>query len=275
MEQENSQKKELVTYRWANLVIGIAGLVLGLICFIGGFGFFGYPYSSIDPLFMVLGAIYFLESVAMIIFGVLACISFRQNANKLVSCAFMIPACWSLFSSIESIIAGIVTEKVLSMNGYTSYGMVINSALIMLVLYLAAGVVLLIAAIRAGKCKGFKVVGLVGSIIMLAGILISLISQSSSQTSVSGVTITLDLILIAICVFVIILSLKSRYEDAKEDYGYSETPEWPEEKAVEEHTLNVDEEAERKAKALHAYKELLDEGIITKEEYEKKKSELL
>jgi hypothetical protein len=206
---------------------------------------------------LVIGIITLVEGAFYLVFGVLGCANVNDGKKhkKLLTISLLLLSCLFLATSIINIIEYV-----------TQYNLVIY---IFLAIISVAAIIFISLSLFEASRSGHneKLYGILGSSLLLAFSLVNsvsmIISNLSSTTSPSSSSIASSIIglLAGLAIYVLYLA-----------YFIKLSPENKPTISFANPTPNSEEE---KAKVIAEYKDLLDKGAISQEEYDKKKDELL
>lgn len=242
-------KERFVSPKGLSIAIHILGAALGILCIVNAvleilvfardefsFGEY-YLYRGIA--YGIFGALF----IALVIYGFVK----MKDAKKMAACSFFIGSC---YCALEVVVSGITSVLLLVANSGGGGGFLYFVLYVLIaIVFLAAAYLMLKAGLRIRKDGQFRSAGSAGSIVFI--IIAAIYFVAIIVSGFDAMSFILCLALLAMAILLLILSRKSDY--------LRETP--------------VGEE--KKIALLKEYKDLYDQGILTEEEYENKKKELL
>lgn len=250
-------KKNFVSPTWVSRTVSIIAMAVGLLLFIVGIE---YVAANANYYFSGIGIIYMIFGVLIEGLGIYAVVMSTKEKRKMASSASYCGMGWCACESVIAIYVGIY---LLNGNGYAN-GLI---ELFIGAVFLAATILLLFTGINIEKGKSFLGIGMAGSVMLTAmeGINLILLFVEGNTNPLSYI---LSAALIFMGVLLILVSIKSKeVEEAPKKAPSWGTEEFP----YGEHSLSEQE----KVALIKEYKDFLDQGIITQEEFEKKKESLL
>lgn len=268
MGNDNNKNLVCVSPRWANFTIAIIGFVIALLGIVSACTlFYSQGWNSV-----LNGICYLILSSFIIFSGVMIFVySFKKNNFKMLSCSFLIGAAWCLLGGFASLFTAFAYMELLSY-GYEVTTYIVLSLLLGL-LYISSAVFLMITGHKLEKKRGqIKVLGAIGSISFATIALLNFISVCVSSYP-DTLSILLCLTVLFLAAMLIFLTFKSEIKQEEEkEAGFAGNND---ENVPENYSHFSHDSEDDKIRHLKEYKELLDSGAISQEEYDKKKSEIL
>lgn len=269
---EETSGKRFVTPIWANIIVLAIGIAIGIASIIDGIIY--CMAASRNLLNLSLAIPYLLFGIAMSALGIYGLTKYRVDPQKMVMCSYgeaLLYAASSVFTSffLALLMSQATAEDPAQQVAIT---ILVSAFVIIGIVYIAVAVLEGVAMNRVKKGKSPLVVGLVGTIIFTLCQLSSF-SGSSGMAGNGPLVILMALLLMVMGVFLIIVTVMTKYEKKpryEAQYGQASP-------LIREYVPDKGESLseEEKVKLLNSYKDLLDKGVITEEEFERKKRELL
>lgn len=255
------EKETFKTPIWVNVSICILGILLGAGCIASGIlnlgnGTSSNTSSSYSGFLIAIGVFALLFGTALIVLGTIGVFNHGKKERVLARISLGIGALYCLATSFNDLLFSLVYNS-------QNEGGAMVMALFFATIYLVSAILLAIGSFKMKKGPLKKGVALTGAIIFMGmgafAYIYSYFPTGSSNTYIDKAPI---LVLLATSILLIVsIALTKNGEDPEEEEAPIKKP------------LPMNEE--EKVKALLAYNDLLSKGIITQEEFEKKKSHLL
>lgn len=272
--EEKTRYKVHITFTsplWANLSVSVIGIVMGVLCFIAGIGYFSSASGNAAQVW--LGIFYLLGGAAMLAIGIIGVLKAKSDMRGSVIASFGQGLAYCLLSAITNfILAGLYSS--IKDDYLYYYGVDLTFTIIMSI---SVGLLYLFIAVMEGRAM-LKLkhneepggVALAGNLLFLILVVVAFIlSLTGGLQESTALSIAMYLIIIAMATFLVIIAKKTDVFSQRK--VVSDPLPDPEEELEEKENLSETE----KADILFEYKELLEEGLITREEFDKKKKEIL
>lgn len=267
--------KDFETPTWLSRTIAVIGISVGALALLSGIVNLTYGGYSAG-----LGSIYLIFGIIMIGFGIYDLVMALRNPRRMAMASYFTGCGWCLCNATAAIFFGVLYCSVVS-NGAAIGAVEFFVSAIFLVAVFFMGW----AAVNIKNGKPFKNAGMTGSIIFIvcSGISFIMLFVNGSDNFLSYL---LDLALIGMAVLLLFLSRWSRDLKSESPFRNSIEGEFTEmPKEYHKETSNQEQketpkqgfkgDEDDKIRILKAYKDLLDSGVITQEDFDKKKESLL
>lgn len=271
----------LLTPFWASAVVSILSMAMAILILYNGIvGFTRYQGGIGWGAFLFM--YFYLFGGFILFFGGLISIPTKKRRGKLLvrktfSLASQLSIFFSLYNGITFLLCDLIMKDTSFFSQQIAFFHVFS--ICMFFLFIVTAILLIVVGRRIRTNRSFKVIGLIASGIFFALILTEFVALLSNgvpflvhPTSDVIEKIVFGLALV-IPAFLIIISITSQLQIER-----TRVQEFDSEGNVVLPSMGPRPSSlseEEKIKALSRYKDLLDQGAITPEEYEKKKKELL
>lgn len=275
MEKHYKVTRKFSSPIWANIVTLILGMVIGGILIAEGIIYFvNVPTTSY--IYIIFGIVYLAFGIAMLVMGILGLVKHRKP-RMMFSYCLELGLFYAILSFLSSIYNLYFYASIYGQVTYAEEKLIviywIIGASIGLLAFLAVAILETIASVQLKKKKNFKAVALSANTIFASVAMLGTYGAFNSVRVNGFWPLLINLAVLAFAAFLLVVSIMTEIKTKKTlvDENGEEIPE-PVEEPASQKNIGTEEE---KAKLLMMYKDLLDKGAITEEEYEAKKKELL